>query len=250
MGDGPPSKCGDPSTVTPQFPSETLRPTHIFLLVITVYPPNISLVGAWATPLKNTVVVSWDDYSQWKVIKAMFQTTNQIQIIVPYLPTETSTWPAGGSPSYLHQGTESSPVKPRPPFKFPFTKWRKPGRRNARYGGFLTRGYPKSPWVEKSQNDRSHDRILRPTLPTLVLCLQLFWDDCREPHFCWPLQYFVAFHYVEMTWHDVPHVASCGTWLMTLCRVSAITQSLLSTLFYISYKNPRKDPKFNPINEP
>ena len=56
----------------------------------------------------------------------MFQTTNQVQIIAPYLPTETSTL-AAGSPSYLHQGTESSPVKPRPPFKFPFTKWRKPG---------------------------------------------------------------------------------------------------------------------------
>ena len=45
-------------------------------------------------------------------IKAMFQTTNQVQIIAPYLPTETSTL-AAGSPSYLHQGTESSPVKPR-----------------------------------------------------------------------------------------------------------------------------------------
>ena len=29
--------------------------------------------------------------------------------------------------------------------------------------------------------------------PALVLCPKLFRDDCREPHFWWPLQYSVAF---------------------------------------------------------
>jgi hypothetical protein len=40
----------------------------------------LQLVGGWPTPLKNDgVKVSWDDNipNIWKVIKAMFQTTNQ-----------------------------------------------------------------------------------------------------------------------------------------------------------------------------
>ena len=41
-----------------------------------------------------------------------------------------------------------------------------------------------------------------------------------------PLQYFVAFHYVEMVKLHVPHKASWGTWLLTLCGLS-----LFSTLF-------------------
>ena len=44
--------------------------------------------------------------------------------------------------------------------------------------------------------------------PALVTCPKLFWDDYREPHFWRPLQYFVAFHYVEMIYADVPHFAS------------------------------------------
>ena len=34
--------------------------------------------------------------------------------------------------------------------------------------------------------------------PALVLCPKLFQNDCRELHSWWLLQYFVAFHSVEM----------------------------------------------------
>jgi len=60
--------------------------------------------------------------------------------------------------------------------------------------------------------------ILRPALLLCqLLCPKLFWDDCRGPHIwrpLWPLQYFVAFHYVEMVKLHVPHEASWGTWLL------------------------------------
>ena len=43
------------------------------------------LVGGLPTPLKNTKV-SWDHEipNRWKVIKAMFQTTNQLIIIISH----------------------------------------------------------------------------------------------------------------------------------------------------------------------
>ena len=52
------------------------------------------LVGGWLTPLKNDgVKVSWDDdiLKIWKVIKAMFQTTNQIQLR-PFTSYTVSQW--------------------------------------------------------------------------------------------------------------------------------------------------------------
>ena len=48
------------------------------------------------------------------------------------------------------------------------------------------------------QLQHQHQQLQLQLRPALVLCPQLFWDDCREPYFCWPLQYFVAFHYVKM----------------------------------------------------
>jgi hypothetical protein len=68
--DGPTVTHGSP------IPTSSIFPSYIF-----------NITGWWfqSTPLKNDgVKVSWDDEiaNIWKVIKSMFQTTNQAKIIV------------------------------------------------------------------------------------------------------------------------------------------------------------------------
>jgi hypothetical protein len=87
-----------------------------------------------------------------------------------------------------------------------------------------------------------YDIVLLILRPALVLRPKLFWDDCWESHFWWPLQYLVAFHYVEMVKLHVPHEASWGTWLLSFCGESADFLSLFSALFYINLKKNLQKP--------
>ena len=48
------------------------------------------------------------------------------------------------------------------------------------------------------QLQHQHQQLQLQLRPALVLCPQLFWDDCQEPHFCRPLPYVVAVHFAKM----------------------------------------------------
>ena len=71
------NRCGDKKRPPVQW-----RDKKRLVIISDLVPGTTILVGGIPTPLKN-MKVSWDDYSQYmEKIKFMFQTTNQLIIVL------------------------------------------------------------------------------------------------------------------------------------------------------------------------